>query len=114
MELIREILINLETRDGAEAIQQEYTEEQIWHHNWLIWDAGLALGADTSTRGDDEPQAMLIALNWAGHEFLANAKDEGRWKKAMQKVNSVGGEVSLPVLQAVLTNLVTSALGLVS
>jgi Hypothetical protein (DUF2513) len=112
MELIRKILICLETREGGEEIKRDYTDEQIGYHNWLIMNAGLAAGTDCSSSDSQYPQGYVFALNWAGHEFLATARDEGRWKKAMQKVNSVGGEVTLPILQSVLTNLLSSALGL--
>ncbi|MBC7857096.1 MAG: DUF2513 domain-containing protein [Pirellulaceae bacterium] len=110
MELIRKILINLETRDGAEAIQQEYAPEQIQHHNWLILNAGLAEGTEMTSSDNIDPVAHLFALNWAGQEFLDMARDEGRWKQAKDKAKELGGAVSFAGFKAILTVLMEQAI----
>jgi uncharacterized protein DUF2513 len=37
------------------------------------------------------PELLLTNLTWAGHEFADAARDEKRWKKAMQSFERKAG-----------------------
>jgi hypothetical protein len=60
----------------------------------------------------DTPEAKLMNLTWAGHEFADATRDETRWKKAMGMVQEKSGSVTLSVLTELLKHLMKSALGL--
>jgi hypothetical protein len=85
-----------------------YSEEQIGHHVYLMMQAGLVEGADTTTSEDASPQAQILSVTWAGHEFLEASRDERLWSKAKKAATSSGGLV-LDVLKSVLIGLATEA-----
>jgi hypothetical protein len=112
MDLVREILIVCAGHEHGRAPHnlaiEGYSEEQIGHHVYLMMQAGLVTAAETTTRGHQSPQAILVSMTWDGHEFLEASRDEGLWSKAKQAAASSGGMV-LDVLKAVLIGLATSA-----
>jgi hypothetical protein len=116
LELIRKIVLIVENAPTGWAPQrlevEGYTEAQIGYHAYLLVDAGLAKGHDTTTMGSDGPEAMITTLTWAGHEFADAARDESRWRKAMVAVQEKGGTVTLGVLTQLLVALMRSALGI--
>lgn len=72
--------------------------------------AGL-LHLDKSEIPIDQNQTFIskyYSISWAGHEFLAVARNDNRWKKAMAKA----GEVSLPILIQLLTQYLKAELKL--
>jgi hypothetical protein len=62
----------------------------------------------SSDAGDSSPQAAVISVTWAGHEFLEASRDEGLWLKA-KKAAGAGGGMVLDVLKSVLIGLATEA-----
>jgi hypothetical protein len=116
MELIRKLVFALEDSPSGFAPTpleiEGYTDEQVGYHAYLIIDAGLAVGSERTHLGSSSPEALLTSLTWAGHEFAEAARDETRWKKAMDIVQEKGGSITLSVLIQLLTNLMKSTLGL--
>lgn len=116
LDLIRKILLAVEEHPGGYAPDSlkfdGYTDEQIGYHTYLIIDAGLAVGSDVSTMGQNSPEGMITNLNWSGHEFAEAARDDTRWKKAMGIVKDKGGSVTMDVLKDLLTSLMKAAIGL--
>ena len=112
MELVRKILINLESDEEAGSlVGNEYTEQQVGYHCWLIIDAGLAEGSDVSCNDGLGSQGLLYGLNWAGHEFLDASRDPKRWSRAMEMVKEAGGAVTFAGIKALLTVLMEQAIG---
>ncbi len=95
MDLIRKLLLVWEELDGTgedhSGLLEGYTGEQIGYHAYLLVDAGLARGADTSTRASVLPQCILTGLTWEGHEFIDAARDEQHWTKAKGAMSKAGG-----------------------
>lgn len=115
LELVRKILLTIEDSPGGYAPDLKidgYTDSQIGYHAYLIIDAGLAHGSDISSMGRDSPEGMITNLNWAGHEFAEAARDDTRWKKAMNIVKDKSGSVTMDVLKELLTSLMKAAIGL--
>ena len=114
MDLIRKMLIVVADHKHGFApdplIVEGYSEEQIGYHAFLMIDAGLALGVDACTRGDESPMWTVQALTWDGHEFLDAAREPGRWAQAKALIDKVGG-ASLTIWTSVLTEIVKSNLG---
>src|SRR5919108_4568300 len=111
MELIRNPLLAVEASPTAWApsavqeLQMEgYTEEEVGYHALLIIEAGLARGQEITGLGLS-PRGFIYRLTWDGHEFLAAAKDNARWKKALGIVGQGAGAVTLDVLTQVLKGL---------
>lgn len=115
MDLIRKLLLDLETRDKDGStdsdISLNYPEEQILYHAYLLVDARLATGFDISHDGCALPQYSLLSLTWNGHEFLEAARNETNWNKAKNVFAKAGG-ILLPVLFEYLASEIKKQIGL--
>lgn len=115
LELIRKIVLMIEGSSGGGAPEiriEGYSDDVIGYHCYLIFDAGLAEGCDLTVRDSNGPQYELSHLTWAGHEFAEAARDNGRWKQALEVVKDKGGTVTLSVLIELLKSLMKSSFGL--
>jgi hypothetical protein len=116
LELIRKIVLTIEDSESARAPQpliiKEYTPAQIGYHAWLLVDAGFAKGVDSTHIGSDGPEAIILSLTWAGHEFAEAARNENIWKTALTTVKEKTGTITVAVLTQLLSSLLRSALGL--
>lgn len=116
LELIRKMVLAIEDAPSGWAPRNlkfdGYTDEQVGYHAYLIIDAGLAKGQDTSKQGCKSPEGFINRLNSAGHDFAGAARDEKRWRKAMGVVQEKGGTVTIGVLTQLLVSLMKGALGL--
>ena len=112
MNLIRKILLEIEkSSDFSGYIDLEikdYTDEEISYHILLLSEANLIVAMDMSTiaKLDYKP----VRLTWSGHEFLEAAKDDTRWKKAVDTVINKGGGVVFDILKDVLISLAREAI----
>lgn len=115
MDLVRAILFVVEEHPEGFAPREIkidlYTDERIAYHAYIMNEARLVVATDTTHLGSTSPQAMVIRLTWAGHEFLDSAREPARWQKAKEIIKKVGG-ASIAVWTAVLTDLVQKNLGL--
>ena len=115
MDLIRLILLELEKAPGAFTGEMKfdgYSPEQVSYHCWLLLEGGFALGVETTHQGSIGREAVATTLTWEGHEFLDAARDPGIWRRATERLSTVGGSVALSVLQSVLNDVATKSLGL--
>jgi hypothetical protein len=60
----------------------------------------------------DPINPINMRMTWAGHEFLDAAREDTRWKKAMDIVRDKGRSVTFEVLKALLISLIKTAVGL--
>ena len=114
MDLIRAMLLAIEAHPSGFAPEIEidgYTQEQIGYHATLLGEAGLAVILDETAFRDKSPQAKVIRLTWAGHEFLDSAREKNIWNQAKDKISKIGG-ATIPIWTAVLTEIIKKQLGL--
>lgn len=115
MDLIREILMAIEEDPHGFAPKNieidGYTEEQIKYHAVLLGEAGLVNVVDVTNFGSKSPEAVIIRLTWAGHEFLESARENQIWNQAKNLINKIGG-ASIHIWMMLLTELVKKKLGL--
>jgi hypothetical protein len=76
-----------------------YTEETIGYHLVLMEEAGLIRADVTTAFGEQSPSATPERITWAGHEFIANARNEAVWARVKSIVVARGGSVSFEVLK---------------
>jgi hypothetical protein len=112
MDLVRKILLACEREVHGFAPSQlsieGYTEEQVGYHIYIMCQARLISGLDSTGTGDSSPCWMATAVTWEGHEFLETSRDDKLWVKAKHAAGSAGG-MALDVLKAVLVGLATDA-----
>ena len=114
MDLIREMLLAIEVHPSGFAPKIEiegYTQEQIGYHATLLGEAGLAVIHEVTGLGAKSPDARIVRLTWAGHEFLDSAREKQIWNQAKDMVKKVGG-ASIQVWLILLTELIKKQLGL--
>jgi Hypothetical protein (DUF2513) len=78
-------------------------------HTQILIDEGYLEGI---WQGDAQnfPCAFRITdLTYRGHQFLANAKSDSLWKKALTTIKDSGKSLSIAVIEAVLVKLATAA-----
>jgi len=115
MDLVREILLSIDGHESGYAPHkmkfEGFTDEQIGYHVYILGQAGLLEVADASSADVPSPKAIPLNLTWAGHEFLANAREQSHWLQAKQIMKGAG-EGSFQIWQSVLTKVVMNSLGL--
>lgn len=115
MDLVRAILFAVEQNPSGFAPRTlklgEYAQEQIGYHAYIMMDAGLVEGANTTHMGSPGPEAKITRLTWAGHEFLDAAREPARWEQAKAILHKAGG-ASIDVWKQVLTQLMAKTLGI--
>lgn len=115
MELIRKIVLAVEESESGYAqpvVINGYTEEQIGYHNFLIADAGLAIGSNVTFKGASAPQWRLVHLTSAGHDFADAARNKSIWDKATAAVKENAGAVTIAVMTQLLVHYAKKAVGL--
>lgn len=107
-ELVRKVLLRVE---GEEAVDlTAYTPEQVQYHEAQLVRAGLLEGDVKWVGGSDLPLVLVFDLSWHGHEFLANARNDLFWKKAMRQLATAGGSASIEAISALLAKVAVSML----
>lgn len=114
MDLIRAILIGLETREPGhgpdEIVIEGYDPDETSAHVRLAHEGGLIEAYDASTLEGDS--CLPDRLTWSGHDFLAAARSETLWQQAKARVASTAGSVSIEVMKAVLVDLAKNTMGI--
>jgi YD repeat-containing protein len=107
MDLVREILLEIEsqpfTGEGLDLSIEGYTPEEITYHVMILCEAGLIDSEVLSTFSGTDWRPTR--LTWDGHEFLAAARDESRWKTATSTVLEKAGGLAFEVLRQLLMKL---------
>lgn len=85
---------------------------EICEHAPLLGDSGLAVVRDLGQTWDGPTGVAIDRLTMAGHDFLASARDEGRWNTAMSTVKEKGGAVTVGVLSQILASLLKQSFGI--
>lgn len=106
LNLIRGILLDVENFPVGQPIQcfefEGKDQPEIAEHVQLLLDAGY-IEAEVIRGNMGMPAAYaVLRLTWAGHEFLANAKNDTVWKKVMAQAEEKGLSTSMTILNALL------------
>jgi hypothetical protein len=113
MDLVRLILMQMED-DEAPADMSTYSEDQILYHCGLVIQAGLVEGKVVEDNQGNIRGAAMQRLTWAGHDFLDAARNDAIWKKAREKIVSIGGAWTIEILKALLLHETKVSLGIAS
>lgn len=121
LELVRTILLKIEESDnfcaGYAFKVEGYAKEIVLHHCYLMHNAGLIVG---DRIGCPDPfnipqQATPVCIDWKGYEFLDACREPQAWEKAKGTLADAGrdlGNVTLGVLQGLLTRILANDIGL--
>lgn len=116
LELIRKLVLAAEASPSGYVKDDleigGYSPEQIGYHSYLLVDAGLAKGVDTTIFGSSSPNWRLLHLTSVGHDFADSAREESTWRKATGLVKDRAGTVTLDVMKQLLVSLIKKALDL--
>jgi hypothetical protein len=106
LELVRTILLEIEAQPSGPPIfgvkVDGKSDAELLEHFALLIEAGLVNG-QIQEGGIGEPVGCVIyRLTWAGHEFLANARNNTVWKKVTSQITAKVGTVSVEVMKQLL------------
>jgi hypothetical protein len=104
MDLIRLLLLEVESGEKPEAMDH-YTEEQILYHCELAIEADLLDGQVVHGAQGDAVGARIQRLTWGGHEFLDAAREDSVWSQAKKKTIETGGSWTMEGLKLILFEL---------
>lgn len=115
--LIRDLLLRIEATPAnrdARLDTTEVDEDVVHEHLEMLIDAGLIEGTVLAAGSGHARiyDVRVKRLTWTGHEFLANAQNEGAWAKTLEFVRSKGGAVSLEIVKELLKRAVLDQFGL--
>lgn len=111
MDLIRKILLELESSSESWAERLDgYEKQEIYHHAYLLIQAGLAEGNIFSS--SPPPQADLFNLTWQGHEFIDSVRNESVWRKTREYIKEKGGSATFNLITQVASLFIKSQLEL--
>ena len=111
MDLIRSILLDLESRDNLfdQSIPEieGFEPHHVAYHLGLLEEAGLirAIPIVNSYGAGWLPES----ITWAGHEFLDSAKDDDQWSKAKRLASDKGGALTFEAVKTALTEMTKRA-----
>jgi hypothetical protein len=112
MELVRELMLAIESPDNSGLEAAGYDESQISYHLELLIEAKLIIGEVHHYLGNRLPAITVDRLSWEGHEFLENARNEPVWKEAMKTIADRGGSTTVGVLTQLLASVAKQHFGL--
>jgi hypothetical protein len=111
MDLIRAILLEVEAwpidRRSTSVEIPGHDAQVISYHVMLLDEAGLLKGMDASGMGNIE--WLVDRLTWSGHEFVEAARDDTRWRKALNTIGEKSGAVLFEIVKQVLVQLAREA-----
>lgn len=116
MDLVREILIAVESRESAGQASDFLTipghdEREVAAHVQIMVDAGLVEAAIFDSQQEDDPLGAIVSrLTWKGHDFLENSRDSKLWAKAKSVLAEKGVGMTIDALMFALKDLAQRAL----
>lgn len=111
---VRDVLLKIEEKSTFDDFVQfpgdfsdlnKYTEDEIAYHINQCEMAGLIYNVSW----DLNECCFIQDLTPAGHEFLANIRNDTNWKKILEMAKKVGS-VSLPVLTTIAKDFISGML----
>lgn len=104
-DLIRKLLIYIESQPAGEVLQQvgtdvPYPAAVIGEHIDLLIQAGLIKGIVIDVRA---PAFEIHGLTWHGHDFLEKARNDTLWRKVLNEAKEKGLALTIPFLNELLT-----------
>lgn len=106
-DIARNILLAVEALPANEPVRQitldGIDDNTLYEHIELLKDAGYVEAVVQYSGGGKERIALALVkrLTHAGHEFLADSRDEHVWEKTKRLVKEKGGAASFAILAAV-------------
>lgn len=89
-----------------------YDFGEVCEHMLLLGDAKLAKVRELGRTYEGTAGVAIDRLTMAGHDFLASARDNQRWEKAMAMVKDKGGAVTVGILSQILAALLKQSMGI--
>jgi hypothetical protein len=103
---IREMLLQVEATPAGSPLYRfkidDLNELEILEHVQLLLDAGFVDGKVVREGMGTPSRAIVKRMTLAGHQFLANARNDTIWKKVVAFAKEKGLATSITVIAALL------------
>lgn len=117
-EIARNILLAVEETEANQRPKDinlpEVPQDTLVEHIELLNEAGLleATLVPSGMGGQRYIYARVKRLTYAGHQFLADARNDSVWQKTVATVKEKGGSISVSVLTQLLAKMAAAHFGL--
>ena len=117
LDLIRTILARVEDADDftvkcANLANDSHDEASVARHVQLLEEAGYLRANLLIAEGRGACGGTIERLTWAGHEFIASARNDTIWQKAKRKAGEAIGGIPVEILKVLLIYYAKQAIGL--
>jgi len=100
-DLVRQILIHIEEKDGLVLSEFDVDEDTVLYHVEILIEADYVSGEVTKSINGRRVKAFVERLTWKGHEFLEDIRSDTVWNETKKRVSNAVGSASLSVIQRV-------------
>lgn len=105
MDLVRSILLQVESHDGACESGQlnflDHTQDEVYYHIELMQQRGLI---DASIKRDWNGGVIFATINgltWDGQDYLDSMRDDRVWSRAKKAIKESVGSTTFDVIKKV-------------
>lgn len=103
MDLVRRILIEVETADSCVSIESmacdKYPLPVVGYHVELMTAHGLIDAKVSRDWGGNVVNGSIKALTWSGCDYLDAIRDEGVWRRTKAAVSEAVGDTTLSTIK---------------
>jgi hypothetical protein len=111
-ELVREILVKLESLEPQEELGAEdiegFDNRAVNHHLQIMMEAGLIEVIESQLL--DRWEGKATRLTWDGHEFLDQIRSETVWRKVKDRLSKEGLSASFHAIKTLADYFVKQAI----
>lgn len=108
---MRSILLDAEEIPAGEAADgftyEGRDQSEVNRHTQILIEEDFLDGKWVGDHQNFPTDFRITDLTYRGHQFLANAKNDGLWNKAITTIKGSGKTMSIAVIEAVLAKLAT-------
>lgn len=110
-DLMRSILLDTEEIPAGQHAggftYEDRDQAEVYRHAQILIDEGFIEGKYIKGNMGQPIKFHVKDLTYRGHQFLANARNETVWKKALSSIRDTGKSMSIAVIEAVLVKIAT-------
>ena len=82
-------------------------QAEVNRHAQILLDEGFIQGKCVKDGSGFPIKFRITDLTYRGHQFLANARNDTLWNKALKSITETGKTMSIAVIEAVLVKMAT-------
>lgn len=117
LDLIRHILLVIETNEDEFLTEisftsEQYNENMVAYHIKLLLDAEYIIANVVEADAGEFVLCIVDRMTNRGHDYLDSVRNDTVWQKTLEKIKGTVGSASLDVIKTVASKIALDFLGL--